>query len=85
MQAFVAVEMFSGDAAVAKSCRYGLYATCQMDINLGTAYKHKVNAFDLASAPGLPQLVIIIVDAVFNSFGGHVGNVSHIMALDGVM
>lgn len=57
---FRMVEFFSGIGNVGKSCRYGYYATAQVDIAMGDAgatRPSKENAFDLTKPSGLACLV----------------------------
>ena len=52
------IELFAGDGAVGKSCRYAHIATAMLDINMTHAGKAKckTNAFDLTTSAGLALL-----------------------------
>lgn len=58
-QAFEVVEFFAGEGLVGKSCRQGLVATAQLEIDYGKktfSRVHRQNAFDLNAPAGLACL-----------------------------
>ena len=60
------VELFAGDGAVGRSCRFAHIATAMLDIRMGKCRKRvRRNAFDLTLDAGPAYLAILSIDFLF--------------------